>query len=172
MDNKDKQERLRRLKALADRGVNVSERETAAAMLLKLCAKYGISVDDVEGDDEKDLVWFVHKQGDLFRKLMVQVIAKVCGHQSIYKRGRERILGTYCTKAQAIEIEMDYDFYLKGLKEEFSRMLKVYIQKNHITPARTETNDNEDASEETEWTDEDMALYGALKVRTRRKQLE
>jgi hypothetical protein len=171
MDNKDKQERLRRLKALAERGVNVGERENAATLLLKLCAKYGISVDDVEGDDEKDMVWFVHKQGSLFRKLMVQVIAKVCGQQPIYKRGKERILGTYCTKAQAIEIEMDYDFYLTGLKEEFARMLKVYIQKNHIVPETTKDDTSDDA-EETEWTDEDMALYQALKLRTRRKQLE
>ena len=162
-------DKLKKLKALADRGIG-GEKDNAAFLLQKLCNKYGVSLDEVTDDDHKELYWFVHKQGSIYRKLLNQCMYKIFGEsRPVYKRGKERILGAYCTSSEAIEIEMDYDFYLRTFKEDMERLYHMFIQKNRVFPVNSKS---EESSEATEITDEDMALYNGLKRHSRTLQIK
>jgi CRP-like cAMP-binding protein len=166
--NDERMEKLKKLKALADRGIG-GEKDNAAKLLAKMCEKYGISLEDVSGEDAMEMHWFVHKQGDLYKRLMNQVMYRVFDdNRPIYKRGQERILGAYCTAAEAVEVEMDYDFYLKALKEDMKRLYSMFIQKNKIFPPTFKS----DAPDTTEITDEDIAMYNGLTRHSRTLQIE
>ena len=71
----DRLSRLKRLKALADRGIG-GEKENAGVLFKKLCDKYHISPDQIESPEERKVRWFKHKRGKLFQKLICQCIYK------------------------------------------------------------------------------------------------
>lgn len=155
--------RLKRLKALAERGIG-GEKENAQRLLDKLCEKYGILPREVEGSDERKLRWFRFRKGAQFRKLLGQCIFKTVGKgRPTYKHTHSRIreLGTECTAAEGIEIELDYDFYADALKEEMTRLVEMFIQKNDLFPP------NCDVAKDSCMTEADMLLYRGIKKKSR-----
>lgn len=71
-------------------------------------------------------------------KLLQQCIYKVMGAKSdktVYKPyGRRQKIGIYCTKAQKIEIELEFEFYRKVFYEELSTFMDAFIQAQKIFP--------------------------------------
>lgn len=136
----NKIELIKKVKALADRGVG-GEKEDAAKLLEKLMKKYGIEEADISEDIE-ELHYFSY-HGYFERKLLVQVFYK--HFPDIRERsGRVRVLpygkgsrSTYvikCTKAQKIEIDIEFDFYRELWKEEVEFFFGAFIQKHDIYP--------------------------------------
>lgn len=155
--------KLKKLKALAERGIG-GEKENAQALLDKLCAKYEISPKSLDEEEERKLRWFRYRKGAPFRKLLAQCIFKVMGKESkTYGPGesRKREFATECTAAEAIEIELDYEFYANALQIEITRLTEMFIQKNSLFPPGCET------ESECKLTEEDISMYQALTRRTR-----
>lgn len=131
-----KEELLKKLKALAERGES-GERENAAAQLEKLMKKYGVSEEELERDAEQDC--FFRYSQETERRLLMQIVFSVTG-----KAGSETV-GTYtgrkrkkvavkCTAAQKLEIEALYAFYKAAFEEELETFYSAFFLKNHIYP--------------------------------------
>lgn len=130
-------ERLKGVKALADRGVD-GERGNAAALLAVLMEKHGLTEADLEGA-EISTHWIRYKT-IYERKLLFQLAYMHLGSGHAfgcigrYTGRRRKEVGIKCTPAQYIEIEADYQFYRKALEEELSVFYSAFIQKNELFP--------------------------------------
>lgn len=71
-------------------------------------------------------------------KLLRQCIYKVltaAGDRSIYRtKGTRQKIGIYCTKAQKIEIELEFEFYRNVFYEELTTFMDAFIQAQQIFP--------------------------------------
>ena len=128
-----KKELLKKVYALAERGER-GEKEAARYMLEKLLEKYDI--DEVElADEERQIHWFTCKD-DQERTLFYQVCYKVGkdlrGYRKTRGQGKNSQKGVECTKAEALQIEIEYEFYKALWREERDFMLRAFIQKHHI----------------------------------------
>jgi hypothetical protein len=76
--------------------------------------------------------------GALGRKLLSQCIYKVMGYDSDrtqYKPPHTRQkIGVYCTKAQKLEIELEFEFYERLFEKQQELFLSAFIQKQRIFP--------------------------------------
>lgn len=168
----DVNERLKKLKTLAERG-SPGERDNARLLLEKLCKKHGVDLDLLETSDKIEIRWFKYKKGALYEQLLHQCIFKTIGKRfESYVRGRNKHhtseVGIECTIAQSIEIEMDYSFYLHHFENEMRRLLDMFIQKNKIFPP---DNGEPKPESDTKVTEEDILLYQSIKRQTRSLQI-
>lgn len=135
MDEKTIQ-RIKKLQALAERGVG-GEKETAEKMLQKMLEKNGIrSLDELQSE-KYEYVLFPYN-GKYEMKLLKQCIYKVltaASDRTYYRtKGKRQKLGIYCTKAQKIEIQMEFDFYRKVFYEELDIFISAFINAQSIFP--------------------------------------
>lgn len=81
------------------------------------------------------------------RKLLSQCIYKVMGYDSDrtqYKPPHTRQkIGVYCTKAQKLEIELEFEFYERLFEEQQELFLSAFIQKQRIFPPDAPVSDAE-----------------------------
>lgn len=129
------QNKLNKLKELAERGVG-GEKETAQKKFDMLLKKHGLTEDDLSDDQ---LQYYLFSYSNQFtKKLLGQIIFMVMGAAepvSLYKSKHTRNkLGVYCTPAQKVEIELNYEFYSSLLYEEFDSLLAAFIQKQELFP--------------------------------------
>ena len=144
MDEK-KRELLKKLYILAERGATDGERAAARERLENLLQKYDI--DEAElADDVLEMHWYTCRDANE-RQLFTQVCYKVNRDRATYRRvhgaGKHTERGVKCTKAEAVQIEIEFDFYKTLWHEELDFFLRAFIQKHHIfdlTPGY-ETND-------------------------------
>lgn len=135
MDDKKKQ-LLNKLKALAERGVG-GEKETAQRKLQELMEKYEIDENDLS-DDKKEKYQFKYKNE--FEKKLIKQIAyrtfKKEWSERMYTyskgRGKRSIMLIECTKAEEIQLRIEYEFYKDLWKEEAEFLFNVFIQKHRI----------------------------------------
>ena len=121
MDDKKKQ-LLNKLKALAERGVG-GEKETAQRKLQELMEKYEIDENDLS--DEKKLI----------KQIAYRTFKKEWSERMYtYSRGRGKrsIMLIECTKAEEIQLRIEYEFYKDLWKEEAEFLFNVFIQKHRI----------------------------------------
>ena len=135
MDEKTIQ-RIKKLQALAERGVG-GEKDTAAKMLQKMLEKNGISsLDELESEKYEYTLFSYRGKHEI--KLLKQCIYKVlraAGDRTSYRtRGTRQKIGIYCTKAQKIEIELEFEFYRNVFYEELSTFMDAFIQAQQIFP--------------------------------------
>lgn len=164
IDNKIK-ERIEKLKNLAERGVG-GEKETAHKKLDKLLKENGITEDDLNEDSEQ---YYLFSYTDVHtQKLLCQVITKVLGSNcKFYKTKKTRNkIGAYCTPAQKIEIDLDYEFYNRLFQEEVDILLTAFVDKQDIFPKDVTVRDG------SELTLEELDRYKRAKAfgQTIRKQ--
>ena len=149
MDKEKAKERYLKLKALAERGVG-GEKETAKRMLEKHMKKYGIEIESL-GEEKKNFVLFSYN-GFLEERLLSQCIYKTLGKETEFYRqcGKRNKIGAYCTKAQQIEINLDFDFYKEKMYDDAIVFLKAFIIKNDIYPkdGAAEPEGNEEETKE------------------------
>ena len=136
MDEKTIQ-RIKKLQALAERGVG-GEKTTAEKMLKKMLEKNGISsLDELEKDEVEYFLFSYRGRHEI--KLLKQCMYKVMGcsdHTKYYRTaGTRQKIGIYCTKAQRIEIELEFEFYRNVFYEELPSFMNAFIQAQSIFPA-------------------------------------
>lgn len=136
MDEKTIQ-RIKKLQTLAERGVG-GEKDTAERMLQKMLERNGIKSLDELQSEEPEYTLFSYN-GKHERKLLVQCIYKVmtaAGDRRFYhSKGTRQKLGIYCTKAQKLEIEMEFEFYRNVFYEELDIFMSAFINAQGIFPA-------------------------------------
>lgn len=134
-------ERIKKLQALAERGVG-GEKETAKVKLEKLLADNGIySLEELE-EDKVEYFLFSYK-GKHEIKLLKQCVYKVLGakaDRTAYRsHGYRQKIGYYCTRAQKIEIELEFEFYRNVFYEELDTFMNAFIQVQNIFPTDAPT---------------------------------
>lgn len=126
-------ELLKKLKALAERGVD-GEQVTAKAILERLMTKYGVADEDLSDDKLEDHDFRFHTPQE--RKLLAQVMYKVAKDRRTYHytrgKGCQTTAGITCTKAEALQIQIEYEFYLELWQEDLQLFLEAFIQKHEI----------------------------------------
>lgn len=135
MDEKTMQ-RIRKLQVLAERGIG-GEKTTAEEKLRKMLEKNGIySMDELQS--EKCEYTLFPYNGRYERKLLKQCIYKVltaAGDRTYYHtRGTRQKLGIYCTKAQRMEIKLEFEFYRNIFYEELDIFMDAFINAQGIFP--------------------------------------
>ena len=122
---------IKKVQALAERGVG-GEKETAEKKLNMLMEKYGI--ESLELDEERLDDYDFKFSGSIEKKILRQVIYKVLRdpeklRESVfyyrYGKGSKSTMIVNCTKAEEIEIRIQFDFYkdLFGIGKADSRDL-------------------------------------------------
>lgn len=128
-------ELLLKLKALAERGVG-GEKEVAERKLAQLMEKYGVESVDLEEDKEEDHEFRYQTDYEkmLLRQLFYKIVPDWSSKTYYYRsgKGKRTIYGITCTKAQAIQIGIEYDFYKELWKEEVDFFFSCFIQKHAI----------------------------------------
>ena len=148
MDEKTIQ-RIKKLQALAERGVG-GEKTTAQKELAKLLKDNGInSLDELQKEEYEYTIFSYNGKHEI--KLLRQCMYKVMGTKSdrtAYKPyGRRQKIGIYCTKAQKIEIELEFEFYRNVFYEELSTFMDAFIQAQKIFPEDAPVGDYDEFNE-------------------------
>ncbi|MBQ9700122.1 MAG: DUF2786 domain-containing protein [Lachnospiraceae bacterium] len=165
MDDKTIQ-RIKKLQVLAERGVG-GEKETAERKLQRMLEENGIhSLEELE-TDKVEYFLFSYK-GEHEIKLFIQCMYKVltaAGDRTPYRsKGTRQKIGIYCTKAQKIEIELEFEFYRNLFYEELEDFMRAFIQAQGIFPP------DAPQAEERELNAKDMKvalMSSGIKKRTR-----
>lgn len=126
------QDKLRKLQALAERGVG-GEQVTAQRMLEKLLARHGLTVDDL-ADERREIRWFPAPTA-FERRLAWQVLAKVCNTDSpaaYSSKSKRKQVGVEVTPSEAIEFELHYDALRKAMAEHFDDAFVAFVQANRL----------------------------------------
>ena len=129
-------QRIKKLQALAERGVG-GEKETAEKMLQRMLEKNGIhSLEELETEEYEYALFSYRGVHEI--KLLKQCIYKVltaAGDRTYYRtRGTRQKIGVYCTKAQKLEIELEFEFYRNLFYEELETFMEAFIQAQGIFP--------------------------------------
>lgn len=172
MDEKTIQ-RIKKLQALAERGVG-GEKDTAAAMLQKMLEKNGInSLEELETDEVEYFLFSYSGKHEvtLLKQCMYKVIGAAAGRSYYRSKYTRQKIGTYCTKAQKMEIELEFEFYRNVFYEELGDFMTAFIQKQSTFPNDAPVH-KVDIMELTEADLKRMALQEAIKKRTRAAMIE
>lgn len=129
--NDDKVELLKKLKALADRGV-CGEKEAARRKLEALMVKYGIAEVDFADDTLSDVEF--HYKDAAEKQLLEQVFYKINHERGIfvYTNSRKKVEIWRCTAEEAVRAKAEYEFYCDLWRDEVQFFLKAFIQKHRI----------------------------------------
>lgn len=134
MIDEKKRELLKKLQALAERGVG-GEKETAQKKLKQLMKKYGVEDADLS-EDEEDHDFRYHNEFEkkILRQLFYKIVPDFRSRTYFYQcgKGSKSTYGIRCTKAQALQIQIEYDFYCDLWKEEVDFFMSAFIQKHRI----------------------------------------
>ncbi|MGF6590735.1 DUF2786 domain-containing protein [Pseudomonas sp. 2835] len=128
------QEKLRKLQALAERGVG-GEKANAQRMLETLLARHGLKLDDL-ADERREICWFP-APSKFETRLAAQILAKVCNTDSpdAYRsKQRPKQIGVKVTPAEAVEFELHYDTLRKALEAHFQDAFSAFVQANRLFP--------------------------------------
>lgn len=141
-------ELLQKLKRLAERGVG-GEKSSAEDKLEQLMREYNLTEADLS-DDAVMLFQFAYL-GPHNKRLLEQIFYKVLGPDdfTIYRVKHTRNkLAVYCTSAQRLEIELDYNFFSSLLEQEIEDLVGAFIQKQDIFPENVPIQSSTNMTEE------------------------
>lgn len=173
MDEKLK-ERLQKLQNLAERGVG-GEKETAEKKLQKLLAENNLTEVDLQ-EDKVNYYLFSFKES-MKKRLLYQIIYKVVGTEVklYHTKGTRNKVGTYCTAAEKLEIDLDFEFYSNILDQEFEIFMSAFITKQDLFPKDVpvvNVNIHELTQEQLEELNKKQAYLEGITHRTRSKMIE
>lgn len=125
-------ERLRKIHALAESGVE-GERASAQRLLGQLCAKHGVTVESLTGDER---AWhrFAYRD-DLDRALLIQVVIYVCGTNQVKNanpRNRAKALFFMLTVAESIDVREAFEHYRKAWREHADEAMAAFVHANKL----------------------------------------
>ena len=126
-------ERLKKLYALAERGER-GEQESARALLDKLLKKYNITEEELS-DDTVDYHDFKFKN-KFEERLIMQLKDKLAPNRKVYSyskgKGSRSVCIIKCTKAEAAQIRIEFEFYKELWDDELTMFFKAFILKHEI----------------------------------------
>ncbi len=126
-------ELLKKVKKLAEQGVG-GERDAAQALLSRLMEKYDVAELDLS-DDALEEHGFTYKT-PYERKLLHQLFNKIADDRECYRykggKGSRTVIYLKCTKAEAVQIGIEYDFYKALFAEEVNWLFRAFVQKHEI----------------------------------------
>lgn len=160
------EERIMKLRNLAERGVE-GEQKTAQEKLDKLLKENGImSIDEL--DEELNKEYKYNYEGRCEFALLRQCVYKVLGSGSETKmQFKDNKLVVLCNKYQSIEIELEYSFYKEILRKEMDIFTDAFIQAQKIFPVDVPKGNYEDSE-----NDKKMSRYAnSIERRIRLKAL-
>lgn len=151
----DKQrELLKKLQALAERGVG-GEKETAERKLKQLIKKYGIEEAELSEDKIMEFEFKYHNKWEM--QLLRQLFYRMFGlkyrektYTYRFGKGSKSIYGIACTKAEGLQLQIEYDFYKALYEEEVELFQSAFIQKHRIFDPHGGSDDAELTPEEIE----------------------
>ena len=130
-------ERLKKIQALAERGER-GEKISAKRKLDELLAANGMTEADIN-EDQVQYYLFSYSGAPYRYKLLQQIIYKVKGRSNQYKiyrsKGTRNKIGLYCTPAEKLEIDLDFEFYSNLFDREVQILLDAFIQKQDLFPS-------------------------------------
>lgn len=133
MNDEKKIELIKKLQALAERGER-GERTAAQRQLERLMKKYNIQEADITSD-VLAVHWYRYNN-PLEKKLLSQVFYKIAPNRKTYRitrgPGTKTKHGIECTDAEALQIDVEYDFYKTLWAKELDFFLRAFIQKHQI----------------------------------------
>lgn len=107
-------ELMKKLQVLAERGVD-GEKEGAQRKLEELMKKYNIEEEDLYNDKIEDFEFKYRTpfEEKLLRQLFYKIVPDYRSKTYRYSwgRGSKGTYGIYCTKAEGLQIQIEYDFY-------------------------------------------------------------
>lgn len=128
MDNKI--EFLKKLKALAERGVG-GEKDVAQNKLNELTQKYGVSLESLDDNDKGCPHTLLYQVGH--ERMVIQLIVSVLGPTEMWGSKRSDLEIIYnSTKLQSIEIESLYSIYSIAFNDAITIMLEAFVSKHKL----------------------------------------
>lgn len=172
-------ELLRKLKALAERGVD-GEKVNAQAQLEKLMKKYGITLAEIEGESINQ---YFFKADGINAKLLNQCAKRVKYDTKCYsfpasKVKEYRLEGNFmieCTTAEYIEIDQMYVVYKRLFEKESETFFTAFLTANDFLTIVTEDqmrSVNDLSEEERKEHFRTLKMAQNINKETIRKQLE
>lgn len=135
MVDEKKLELMKKLQALAERGVG-GEKEGAQRKLEELMKKYNIEEEDLSDEKQEDFEFKYRTpfEEKLLRQLFYKIVPDYRSKTYRYNwgRGSKSTYGIHCTKAEGLQIQIEYDFYKELWKEEEAFFFDCFIQKHRI----------------------------------------
>lgn len=172
MDEKTVQ-RIKKLQALAERGIG-GEKDTAAVMLEKLLVKNDITTLEELEEDQVEYYLFSYRgkhEIKLLKQCMYKVIGAEAGRKYYRSSGTRQKIGVYCTKAEKIEIELEFEFYRNVFYEELDNFMTAFIQAQQIFPTDAPCK-SVDIAKLTQEDIKRMAMQEAIAKKTRAVMIE
>lgn len=164
---------IKKLQALAERGVG-GEKVTAAEKLKKILERNGLqSIEELKGEEAEYFLFSYNGKHEI--KLLKQCMYKVLGAAEkityFRTRGTRQKIGIYCTKAQKIEIELEFEFYRNVFYDELTNFMSAFIQAQSIFPKDAPINDK-DLCDYTEEELYRLQMAAGIKKKTRAAMIE
>lgn len=124
-------ELVKKIKALADRGVG-GEKENAQATLARLMEKYNLSETDIE--NEKKIRCEFRYKNEIEERLIWQIIGSVTLSKgySAPTDTRRKVFWKNLTASEKIEIELKWSIYKKLWSEELEVFYHAFVVQNNI----------------------------------------
>ena len=149
----DQKERLKKLYALALRGID-GEKEQAQTILDKLLKKYAMTLDDL--DDKAIQEYDLEYHGKEQDRILMQTVYKVTDEKDTFNHLRYNHSGracrtrlrVRCTAAQKAEIEFLFSFYVRLWGKEKEALLQAFFQKHRIFGSLKEGEEGKELSSE------------------------
>lgn len=128
-------DKLRKILELRDRGFG-GEAAAAEAALIRMCEKYGISIDKVL-EDEKKLVFFDGVSNKLARDILFACYFKVTNTAKVsYQQKGRGVIGFELTPAEAIDLTELFGCmkkaYARAAKQAAEDFKEAFIVKNRL----------------------------------------
>lgn len=136
-------ELAQKLYRLAKRGVD-GEALNAQELLFKLVQKFDLNPESFAYDlHYNEITKHKFKYNSRYKFILMSVIHKVLNLNSFsyWKvRGSKTEIELKCSKIQAIEIETQYDLYVRGFEKKYAKLKRAFIHANNIHAKEDETN--------------------------------
>jgi hypothetical protein len=119
--------------------------------------KYSVKEADLSDDKLEDHDFRFHTKYEkrILRQVMYKVNADRRQYSYRYGEGSRTTFGITCTKAEALQIQIEYEFYVGLWYEELDFFLRAFIQKHSIF-------DLKPGHATSEISDEDLARLVAM----------
>lgn len=145
-------EKLKKVKELAERG-EAGEAMAAKALLLKLLAKHGLTLEDIE-DDVKHSYLFKYTFARE-KTVMLQCISKITDDSKLsysYRKDKRKEFWVDLTEWQYIEAKDMIEFHIKQFRKDLEMkmdaFLSAYLSKHHLFADSAESGDSKLTPEE------------------------
>lgn len=139
-------ELAKKIKALADRGID-GEKRNAAELLNDFLEKHGLTLDDIESETRVDT--FINCQKKQ-RKIMAQIFWRVLGYDAkIYNSAGKRYgYVIECTPAEKIEIAAMFRHYWAAYERELESFQRAFIMTNNLYAQDADGRDYDDLTQQ------------------------